>query len=488
MPVEIFGVEVEAIGAIAIALGFSGWLLGSSFSTYVFLASTILGAAAAVVLPGLGYANIQPAHLLLVFLVVTALLKPEQLQLAAKSMAFPNEGFWLASTAAWGAVSAVLLPRLLAGSTYVFAIARTEIGPGIVSMPLAPTTGNITQPLYFIGDVICFLFFYSYCHRPEGVQVVMRAVLACAAINLVFAGLDLVTFWTGTGEALSIIRNANYRMLDDAVVLGFKRIVGSFPEASTFAYFTLAWFAFCTKLWLSGVHVRLTSVLSLLSLAALAFSTSSTGYAGMAGCLTALFVITLANTARRRVPRPALAFVTIVPFILAALVLALRLDTPAWTVVSDMVDRTVIEKLSSASGVERSAWNAQALTNFKDTDGLGAGVGSVRASSFPVAVLGNIGVLGAVTYAGFLGKLLFRRRDRWTAPIPAACQSAARWACFSQIVAASVAGSFIDLGLPFFIFAGLACAGPAQSFRRPVRPGGKVPVSIANNSLVSQPG
>ena len=28
------------------------------------------------------------------------------------------------------------------------------------------------------------------------------------------------------------------------------------------------------------------------------------------------------------------------------------------------------------------------------------------------------------------------------------------------MIGASVAGSFIDLGLPFFIFAGLACAGP----------------------------
>jgi hypothetical protein len=125
-----------------------------------------------------------------------------------------------------------------------------------------------------------------------------------------------------------------------------------------------------------------------------------------------------------------------------------------------MIDQTVFDKLSSDSGVERTRWNEQAMVNFADTDGLGAGVGSVRASSFPIAVLGNIGLPGAVTYGIFLLQLFFGRRGRWQAPFPAACQGAARWACFTQLVAASVAGSFIDLGLPFFVFAGLACATP----------------------------
>jgi hypothetical protein len=100
------------------------------------------------------------------------------------------------------------------------------------------------------------------------------------------------------------------------------------------------------------------------------------------------------------------------------------------------------------------------LINFTDTYGLGAGVGSVRASSFPIAVLGNIGALGALTYGLFLFEVLFSRRNRWAEPFPAGCQSAARWACLAQLIGASVAGSFIDLGLPFFIFAGIACAGP----------------------------
>jgi hypothetical protein len=106
--------------------------------------------------------------------------------------------------------------------------------------------------------------------------------------------------------------------------------------------------------------------------------------------------------------------------------------------------------------VERTAWTRQALTNFAETKGLGAGVGSLKASSFPAVVLGSIGVFGAMTYTAFFANLFFSRKDRWSSPL-ATLQSAARWACFSELAAAVLAGGFVDLGLLFFTFAGLAC-------------------------------
>jgi hypothetical protein len=299
---------------------------------------------------------------------------------------------------------------------------------------------------------------------------VATAAVVCAMVNLLFAGLDLVTFFTGTAELLGFLRNASYRMLDDAVIGDFKRIVGSFPEASTFAYYTVGLFAFCAKLWLAGVRPRVTAPVTLLSLAALTFSTSSSGYAGLAVFLVALFLVNLGQVAIRPVPKQTFAFVAIMPVLILMLIVALRLHEPSWRIASNLLDQTVVEKLNSQSGIERSHWNAQALTNLADTDGLGGGVGSVRASSFPVAVLGNIGIIGGLLYGVFLLQLLLRRSG-WTEPFPQACQSAARWACFAQLAAASVAGSFIDLGLPFFIFAGLAAAmpEPEPASRKPLR-------------------
>jgi|SRR5579863_10039419 len=452
--------EVEAIGAIAIAIGLIGWVVRPSFAIYAFVVSTLLNSAAALLLPSLGYATIQPAHLLLGFLALAAVASRTSLSRVGDALMFPTAGFWLLLTALYTALSAYFLPRIFAGATYVFAIARTEIGPGIVSQPLAPVSGNITQSIYFIGDLVCFLIFYLYACRPRELTATVNAVLLCAAINLVFAAIDLGSYWSGLGDLLGFIRNGSYRMLDEGTVSGFKRIVGSFPEASTFAYFTVGFFAFCTRLWMAGYRRAITAPLALLSLAALMASTSSTGYAATCGFLALLFAGALAQVLTRPVRKETMGLVVVLPLVLATTLVAVRLSPAGWQTVSDMTEATVFNKLNTSSGIERQKWNAQALTNLVDTNGFGGGAGSVRASSFPVAVLGNIGVFGAITYGLFLIHLLFGRSRRWQHPLAAGAQSAARWACVAQLIGASVAGSFIDLGLPFFIFAGLACAGP----------------------------
>jgi len=452
--------RIEAIGVVAILIGLVGWMAGPAFSTRAFFVSTLFSSAAAILLTSLGQANVQPAHLLLGFLAVGAVARREPLRMAGRTLAYPREGFWLALTAIYAVLSAAFLPRIFAGTTDVFAIARTQLGTGVMAVPLHPTTGNVTQPIYFAGDVVCFCLFYAEACKPVGLATVTKAALLCATVNLVFAAIDVASYLGGLGDMLAVIRNGDYRMLNEATVGGFKRIVGSFPEASTFAYYTIGFFAFSTRLWLAGVYLRATVPLTLLSFAALVFSTSSTGYAGTTAFLGALFLVGFAQMLTRPVTRTMLGFVGLVPAILAVGLLGLRLYPPAWNVLVEMVNQTVFDKLASSSGVERSLWNTQALTNFVDTHALGGGVGSVRASSFPVAVLGNVGVIGALTYGLFLLRLFLVRGDRWAAPFPAACQSAARWACFAQLAGASVAGSFIDLGLPFFIFAGLACARP----------------------------
>lgn len=315
--------------------------------------------------------------------------------------------------------------------------------------------------MYFLGDVACFPCFRIFASDPTGLRATVRATLLAAAINLVFALIDVGGWLLHAGDLLSFIRNGSYRMLDEATVGGLKRIVGSFPEASTFAYFTLGWFAFCTRLWLAGIYARVSGPLALLSLGALLFSTSSTGYVGVAVFPAALLAVSTVQVLTRPVARQTLAFALIAPAAVCVLLIGLRLHQPSWDAIERMVDATVVKKLDSDSGVERGRWNEQALVNFSDTNWLAAGVGSVRASSFPVAVLGNIGAIGAVTYGAFVFAVLFRHSNRWAEPYSVACQSAARWACFAQVAGASAAGSFIDLGLPFFVFAGLASAAPA---------------------------
>jgi hypothetical protein len=445
---------IEAIGIAAIFIGIIGLLTQPAFLVYVFFLSLLLGSAAAIQLPSLGNSTILPPHLILGFLAVQCFAQKSNLLSLGKVFSFPRAGFWLLLAVLYGLMSAVFFPRLFSGYTYVFTIRGTQIGTGIFLTPLEPASGNVTQSIYFLGDLVCFGIFFIYASNAVLARKIMYAAICCGIGNLLFALLDLVTFWTGTAQILEFIRNANYSMLDTAEVQGFKRIVGSFPEASTFGGITLGLFTFHAKLLIDGIHPRVTVAVSFLSLLALVFSTSSTAYGGTSITLGVLYLVSMWRVVRGPVSKETMAFVLVFP-------LTLALNTAAWDTVNQMIDSTIINKLSSGSGVERTAWTWQALVNFSDTMWLGAGVGSVRGSSFPAVVLGSMGLFGAITYLAFFACLFFVRSGRWTGPL-AIQQSAARWACFSQLAAAVVGGGSVDLGLLFFSFAGLACGRSAD--------------------------
>jgi hypothetical protein len=362
----------------------------------------------------------------------------------------------------YAAVTAYLLPRVFQGQTFAFT-ARAH-GENYAA-PLAPTSSNLTQSVYFVGDCICFLVLSSFGSSEAGRRCLARAALMCVILNLGFAALDLVTYATNTGELLSFIRNSTYSMMSDTEMAGFKRVVGSFVEASSFAYWTLGYFAFATSLWLNGIAVRLTLALSVLSLFALLFSTSTTAYVGLSGYLFVEFVIIAVNFMFWRVRPQMLVFLIFAPIVLAIVVIAICLNDASYAYFANLLDTLVLSKMSTGSGIERSNWNNQAIQTFLDTFGFGAGNGSVRASSFPIAVIASLGLLGTATYALFLLTIWFKRAR----PAPrsvSAMQRAGRSACLAWLIAASASGSFIDLGLPFFAFAALACVAFVEARTR----------------------
>jgi hypothetical protein len=453
---------VEPIGMIALLVGMIGLFVEQSFIVYAFFASTLLGAAAALILGSLGGATIQPAHLLLGFLTLKMVGSRDVRAAAVRAVAVGSPGFWLLVTVGYAAVTAYLLPRVFQGQTFAFTV-RAQ-GENYAA-PLAPTTSNLTQSVYFIGDCICFLVLSSFGSSEAGRKCLARAALMCVILNLGFAVLDLVTYATNTGELLSFIRNSTYSMMSDTEMAGFKRVVGSFVEASSFGYWTLGYFAFATSLWLNGIAVRLTLALSVLSFFALLFSTSTTAYVGLSGYLFVEFVIIAVNFLFGRIRPQMLVFLICAPMVLAIVVIAICLNDASYAYVANLLDTMVLSKMSTGSGIERSNWNNQAIQTFLDTFGFGAGNGSVRASSFPIAVIASLGLLGAATYALFLLAILFKRA-RPAPPSVSAMQRAGRSACLAWLIAASASGSFIDLGLPFFAFAALACVGFVEARTR----------------------
>jgi hypothetical protein len=448
----------EPIGILAFAVGIASLFLSPTFIIYCFFMSTLLGAAAAFNLSGAGI-SIPPAHIIFVFLFIRLFFPREIQQNVLQSIGVGRPAFWLAITLATSLVTTYFMPRLFQGEIFVFPVRAQYAGLA----PLEPATSNFTQSAYFIADATCFAILSGYAETRGGIKVLINAGLAAATLNIVFAGLDLFTYFTGTAELLSPIRNASYSMLVETDMGGFKRIVGSFTEASSFGGMTIGYFAFTSRLWLLGSYPRFSGILALLSLIAILFATSSTGYVGLAGYLAVTYVEIFLRVMSRPSTRQMQLFILIAPPLLLVVGLAIALSDSVSGSARELSDMFLFEKLSSSSGIERSTWNMAALQSFFDTYGLGVGNGSGRASSFAIAVLSNLGIFGLVPFTIFLLKILFGQSSQLQSPVEVDGRLAARSTCLSWIIAASVSSPLIDLGLQFYAFAAIASAGYAAS-------------------------
>jgi hypothetical protein len=451
--------QIELIGVFAFIVGLISLGRSPAFSVYMVFLSTLLGASAAAILTAVGGASLQPAHLMLAFVLLKIGTNPYRLADGLSSLSFPRPGFWLLITVLYSLVGAVLITRLFAGSTNVYAIARLGDGARIALVPLAPTTGNLTQSLYFASDLLAYVAFYA-CSRELGsrsLEVLCSAAVVCAFVNLAFGVIDLATYLTGTGELLSFLRNAGYSMLVEVEMAGFKRVVGSFSEASSYGSASLFLFAFTGKMWLEEASTRRAGLGAAAALTAVVASTSTTAYAGLAivaafEYLTCLYMLVI----HRKSTRNATLFLFLGPFVVVFIVMSGALNETVWNTGQTIYQQAFSEKLNSDSGVERSSWNYQGLQNLIETNGLGVGVGSTRTSSWPLAVLASLGIIGTVTYLAFVLMVFFARPvgDGQTRSF----QKAVRTALITQVILASIGSPFVDLGLLFFLCAGMTMA------------------------------
>jgi hypothetical protein len=448
--------SIEPIGLLTFVAGFICLYFGLRATVATLVFSTLLGSAAAILI---GSANIPPSNVLLLFLAITTFTSRVESARAIGATGFPQPGFWLMCLLIYGLLTAFLMPRLMEGSMIIFPLGISGYGDTGTSVPLNPTSGNLTQSIYLAGDFVCFIMIVAIASTEAGFTTVTNALLAYAAGNVLFAFLDLGTYATGTKWLLDFIRNAQYIMHDQEQIGGLKRIVGSFTEASAFAASTLGALGFTGTLWLCGRRPALTGPLTLASLVLVVLSTSSTGLAGTPAVLLILYATALTRHGidfRKPIGSTA---VMCAPLLIVAVLLALSLDDEAAKPIRDYIDVLIFDKSGSDSGIERGAWNTFALRNFFDSYGLGVGLGTVRASSFPLALLSNVGVPGTIFYIFFAASAFFRRRGT-PGSYAADVNLAARNACLGLITGATFAGVTVEQGLLFYVLAGMACANP----------------------------
>jgi hypothetical protein len=346
-------------------------------------------------------------------------------------------------------VSAVVLPRLLAGCTSAFVPVRGLI----IEVPLGPVAGNITQTSYFVLGVLTFLALSALLRHRAYLKKIHQGFFVLCIFHAALGLTDFIGKLLGAGDVLMPIRTASYALLTEAEEAGFSRIVGGYSEASAFGSATLATLAFAFTYW-RKTRSLLALALSVILLGLLLLCTSTTAYVG-AVIISAPLILALARSmlagrySREDFTLFALALVTV----MVALSIYLH-DDRQFVPFVRLFESTVLDKHLSASAQERINWNLVSLQSFIDTGAMGMGFGSSRASSWPIAVISQIGLLGSLLMAALvmelargIGRPSFSQVD----PEMGALHDSARACALAGLVGASIAGGSADPGLLFFV-------------------------------------
>ncbi|MFM9936638.1 MAG: hypothetical protein ACKVOL_10635 [Novosphingobium sp.] len=457
--------ELTFIGAAQVLIGLALFVGASVEAMFGFvLASALLGGSAAIALPLLGGSSIPPVQFALLFMGMR-LLVPGAGQMPAVGEALKANG-WLLAFVGYGIVIAFIAPRLFAGQIDVTPL-RGRVEARYVSTlayiyavrPLAFSPQNLTTAVYLVGTLLGALAGHVACARERGRAGLVR-VLAIAGMVHALSGFASVALKGTPAEVvLTVFRNGSYAQLDQSY-LGFVRMSGFRPEASSFANYALILFVFTFECWLRRIDPRWTGPTAALLAAALVFSTSSTAYAGLP--LYALFLAIRALVFPGALPVDRALWIGGALLTLVAAASAVMIWQPALAAsFGDMLRHMTVDKGDTLSALQRRFWAWQGIDAFLKTSGIGIGPGSFRSSSLATAVLGCTGVIGAVTLSlHFLAAFSPLRQSTWAPVADAAFSTAAAcgWAMLMGIGVASISSPTCDPGTDIAMLSGAALA------------------------------
>ena len=396
---------------IAFWILIAGGVIQRLMLLYVFTAAGAFTTLQMVPSDVVGGVNLLPQSICALCLIGKILLRKGHMIRAFEAALDPTKFGLLFLFLLYGFLSAYLMPRLFAGSVEVIPVAYELPWP----VSLQPTTANITQSAYLALTIFTALAFSVVAARSDFQHHYLQAMLFGGVLLLATGLLDLATATLGLADLLSPFRNASYRLLIDADVLGSKRIVGFMPEASAYGFSCVAAaasLAFLRPFFAaSRLRTKLVPAAAISLILMAAFSTSSTAYFGL-GVSGVVFAFSWLRRFldphaydRDGLKWEAAAMIAPACVFLFVSVISPRLLDPIYA----MLNELVFQKAQSDSYIERTMWTKVGMDAFFATNGIGVGLGSARTSNWCVAVLSNTGVVGAILITLFIGRTFLAR-------------------------------------------------------------------------------
>lgn len=443
----------------------------------ILFAITPFGMMAAFNLPALGGLSILATDMVVMTFVALTLLRRDVGRDIATTLTRGSLALPLLALLLYAALATLYFPRVFAGATEVFSLSRDANAHGIVRVPLRPDTGNLAQLLRMSLVMAAFLCVAILVQRRPDPRALLTAMKIATGVHVGLGVIDILTNAAGLTALLEPIRTANYALTLGHRMAGLTRMIGGFPEASAFGYYSVGFLGFWLSYWLSergDTTARTggwsTGIWLALSAFVVVRSTSSSAYVGAAGFLLVFALIQM----RGGTIRLNRATGWIVLLILASLPLVVIGGYAAYALVpgiGEFIDRSLLEKMATKSGVERMSWNAQALVNFLDTNMLGTGLGAVRGSNWLISTLATLGLPGTLLYLLFLWRL-FTAPTGGLSPATARLVTAFKMGCLAFLMRALVVHGSANLLDLFFISAGAVQGLVLAAARAPVvRPG-----------------
>ena len=316
----------------------------------------------------------------------------------------------------------------------------------ITRSPLGFGSGNITQPLYLLAAFAITISIYQLLLQTDTRRMVYQAIFVGGAMALIAGMIDMATAGSGM---LAPLRTATYVIMDGDDVGGMRRVIGFNTEASAYGALVLSFgsMIYFMRLGeaLGGIYARIQTPMALALIAFTVLSTSSAAFLGL-GILGVFAVVANVMALRHPADEKRALIQLLVIGAAGLIVAALVVATPSmFNGAVDLVDSLIFKKTSSSSYSERSSWNLVSLEGLVATGGYGVGVGSTRASSWPVAVLSSTGVIGGLLMALFFLRLLTLSLRNASDEIRRVV-TGARYSLMVCLVPGAVAGTLVDFG------------------------------------------
>lgn len=318
-----------------------------------------------------------------------------------------NLGLWLA----YGGIAmagAVLLPHLFEGTPVYLLLQKDsfESGPS----GLRSTLSNLAQAGNLL--LLMLLLFSVRLQRPD--PELPRRLLAGYGVALVASaliGLQQRLAWQGVVPMLDVFWTSN-----PVYAQNFVSYAGSIARVSwpfTEPAYGSAWYAAVFGGYLAVFFVRRSDVAALLGMLVAAFallnSLGATGFMAIGAYALVLSVMLAIVFIKLAALRWQLAYQTaLASLVLACCALAIFLVLRHYSLLAQAqsaLNNLLVGANPTIWGDIRPTTNWHALNVLRDTYGLGAGLGSNRASSYMASLFSNTGLPGGLVFLAALGHL-----------------------------------------------------------------------------------